>query len=328
MKLLECIPNISEGKDKAIINAVANAISSTEGVKLLHTDSGYAANRTVFTFVGEPEAVLKAAFELYKKAMELIDMRQHTGTHPRQGAVDVCPFVPLQGTPMLEAIAIASRLAFMLENELNIPGYYYGFNATWPDHTNLSFLRKGEYESLPAKFKEMPIDFGNADNWQKSGVTVIGARNLLVAYNINLSTQDVAVAKKIAGIIRQSGTIRLSSTGERLGTAGKLAGVRAIGWYIKDFDRVQVSCNLTDLSLSSMLDVFLAVKEEAEKLGTTVTGSELIGLAPISEFEKAAAYFEPNSSDPIKTAVKSFGLDEIKPFDPNQKIIEKLLANA
>lgn len=328
MKLLECIPNISEGRDKTIINAVAQAIKSVEGVKLLHTDSGYAANRTVFTFVGEPEAVLKAAFELYKVSLNLIDMSKHTGTHPRMGAVDVCPFVPLQGTPMLEAIDIASRLAFMLESEFNIPGYYYGFNASWPDHVNLSYLRKGEYETLPGKMAEMPLDFGNWENWEKSGATVIGARNLLVAYNINLSTKDVAIAKTIAAIIRQSGTIRLSSTGERLGTAGKLAGVRAIGWYIKDFDRVQVSCNLTDLSLSSMLDVFLAVKEEAEKLGITVTGSELIGLAPISEFEKAAAHFEPNSSNLIKAAIKGLGLDEIKPFDPNQKIIEKLLTNA
>ncbi len=323
MKLLECIPNISEGRDETIINAVAQAIQSVEGVKLLHADSGYAANRTVFTFVGEPEAVLKAAFELYKKAVELIDMRKHTGTHPRQGAVDVCPFVPLQGTPMLEAIDIASRLAFMLESEFNIPGYFYAFNASWPDHVNLSYLRKGEYEALPGKMGEIPLDFGDWENWEKSGATVIGARNLLVAYNINLATKDVDVAKKIAGIIRQSGTIRLSSTGERLGTPGKLAGVRAIGWYIKDFDRVQVSCNLTDLSLSSMLDVFLAVKREAEKLGVTVTGSELIGLAPISEFEKAAAYFEPNTSDPIKAAINGFGLDEIKPFDPGQKIIEK-----
>ncbi len=326
MKLLECIPNVSEGRDEFIINAIVESIQSVTGIRLLHTDVGHAANRTVFTFVGEPEDVLEAAFRMYQKCVELIDMSQHTGTHPRQGVVDVCPFVPLVETPMLEAIDIASRLALRLEEELDLPGYYYGYNATWPERVSLFYLRKGEYEALPAKLEQLPLDFGNPANWKKSGVTVIGARNLLVAYNINLATNEVAIARKIAGIVRQSGTIKLSSTGERLNTPGRLAGVKAIGWYIKDFDKVQVSCNLTDLSLCSMLEVYLAVKEEAEKLGTTVTGSELIGLAPISEFEKAAAYFEPGSHDPVKAAIKGLGLDEIKAFDPDKKIIEKLLA--
>jgi glutamate formiminotransferase/formiminotetrahydrofolate cyclodeaminase len=326
VKLLECIPNISEGRNEATIGAIASAISFVSGVKLLHTDTGYDANRTVFTFVGEPEAVLKAAFEMYKTAHQRIDMRQHQGTHPRQGAVDVCPFVPLGQTPMLEAIDIASRLAYMLETELNIPGYYYGYNATWPDHINLAYLRKGGYEALPQKFDDIPLDFGHKDNWEKSGVTVIGARKLLVAYNINLATKDVTIAKKIAGIIRQSGTIRLSSTGARLETPGRLAGVRAIGWYIKDFDRVQVSCNLTDLDLCGMLDVFTAVREEAEKWDTSVTGSELVGLAPLAEFEKAGQHFEPDANDPVAAAIRGLGLDEIKPFNAEAKILEKLLA--
>lgn len=316
MQILECIPNVSEGRRPEVIQALAKAITSVEGVKLLHIDTGYAANRAVFTFAGKPEPVLKAAFALYQKATELIDMSTHEGTHPRQGAVDVCPFVPLRGMTMNDAIDIASRLAFRIEDELNIPGYYYAFSATWPERRNLAYLRKGGYESLPAKLETLTPGFGNAENWKKSGVTTIGARYLLVAYNINLETKDVSIAKKIAGIIRESGTG---------GRAGKLKSVKAIGWYIKDFDKVQVSCNLTLLQEAGMLDVFLAVKEEAEKLGTLVTGSELIGLAPLSEFEKAGSYFNPDSMNPVQDAITGLGLDEIKPFEPQQKIIEYLL---
>ncbi len=316
MKILECIPNVSEGRNQKVIDSLTAAITSVEGVKLLHTDTGHAANRTVFTFAGPPEPVLKAAFALYQKSVELIDMRSHQGTHPRQGAVDVCPFVPIRDISMNEVIDLTQRLSCMLEEAFDIPGYYYGFSATWPERQNLSFLRKGEYESLPEKFTSLPPDFGNPENWQKSGITTIGGRYLLVAYNINLQTKDMGIARKIAGIIRESGAS---------GRAGKLKSVKAIGWYIEDFDKVQVSCNLTDLSQAGMLDVFIAISEEAQKLGTAVTGSELIGLAPLSEFEKAGQYFEPQSEDRVKAAIKGLGLSDIKPFDPQQKIIDYLI---
>lgn len=323
MQLLECVPNVSEGRDQSTINTLTTSISDVEGVTLLNVDSGYAANRTVFTFAGDPEAILKAAFALYRKSTQLIDMSKHHGTHPRQGVVDVCPLIPLEGMTMNDAIDIGSRLAFLVESELNIPGYFYGFNAAWPDRTDLSTLRAGQYESLPEKFKKLAPDFGDSQNWSKSGITTIGARNLLVAYNINLSTKDLSVAKRIAGIIRESGYIN-PETNTR--TSGQLESVKAIGWYIKDFDKVQVSCNLTMLNKAGMLDVFLAIQKEAEKLNISVTGSELIGLAPISEFQKAAKYFDAHATDPIRAAIKGLGLSDISPFDPSKKVIESLLA--
>lgn len=329
MKILECVPNISEGREPYIIEAIAQSIRSVEGVKLLHVDIGLAANRTVYTFAGEPEAVLEAAFQMYLKAYELIDMSKHQGTHPRQGAVDVCPFIPLKGLTMNEVIDFTIRLALRLEEAINIPGYYYEYSAVQPERMNLAYLRKGQYESLPEKFNTFPPGFGDQKNWERFGVTVIGARRLLIAYNVNLNTKDVAIAKKIAANVRESGKWEVAESGERTKVFGKLKSVKGLGWYIEDFQKAQVSYNLTDINEAGMLDVFLATKEEAEKFGVKVTGSELVGLAPISEFHKAAQHFIPSHSfgddEAIAEAIKVLGLDELKPFDPDQKIIERLI---
>lgn len=329
MKILECVPNISEGRDKAIIEAIAQSIRSVKGVKLLHIDSGLAANRTVYTFAGEPEAVMEAAFQMYLKAYELIDMSQHTGTHPRQGAVDVCPFIPLQGMETNEVIDMVLRLVTRLEESINIPGYYYEYSAVFPERMNLAFLRKGQYEALPKKFDSLPPDFGDTQNWKRFGVTVIGARRLLIAYNVNLNTEDVAIAKKIASNVRESGKWEIGSNGERSKVMGKLKSVKGLGWYIEDFQKAQVSYNLTDISEAGMLDVFIATQEEAEKLGVKVSGSELVGLAPMSEFHKVAQHAHPGQTFTddvaITEAIKLLGLNELKPFDPDQKIIERLV---
>ena len=329
MKILECVPNISEGRDAAIIEAIAESIRPVKGVKLLHIDSGLAANRTVYTFAGEPEAVMEAAFEMYLKAYELIDMSLHTGTHPRQGAVDVCPFIPLQGMEMSEVVELVKALTTRLEKKINIPGYYYEYSARTPERTNLAVLRKGQYEALPAKFDTLPPDFGDPQNWKRFGVTVIGARRLLIAYNVNLNTKDVAIAKKIAANVRESGKWEIGSNGERSKVMGKLKSVKGLGWYIEDFQKAQVSYNLTDINEAGMLDVFLATQEEAEKLNLKVTGSELVGLAPMSEFHKTAQHAHPGQTftddEAITEAIKVLGLDELKPFDPDQKIIERLV---
>lgn len=329
MKILECVPNISEGRDAARIEAIAQCIHSVKGVNLLHIDSGLAANRTVYTFAGDPEAVMEAAFQMYLKAYELIDMSQHTGTHPRQGAVDVCPFIPLQGMETHEVIDMVFRLVTRLEETINIPGYYYEYSASTPERTNLAVLRKGQYESLPTKFDSLPPDFGDPQNWKRFGATVIGARRLLIAYNVNLNTKDVAIAKKIASNVRESGKWEIDNNGNRIKLMGKLKSVKGLGWYIEDFQKAQVSYNLTDISEAGMLDVFLATQQEAENLGVKVTGSELVGLAPISEFHKAAHYSHPEQTftddQAITEAIKVLGLDELKPFDADKKIIERLV---
>lgn len=325
MKLLECVPNISEGRKPEVIKTIAKAIEEVDGVKLLHIDSGFAANRTVFTFVGRPEDVMEAAFRMYLKAHELIDMSQHQGTHPRQGAVDVCPFIPLAGMTTNEVLDMVLRLTSRLEATIDIPGYYYEYSAVLPERMNLANLRKGEYESLPQKFQLLKPDFGSVTNWQRFGATVIGVRKLLIAYNVNLNTSDASIARKIASRIRESGYI--DKNGLRQG--GKLESVKAIGWYIEDFKCAQVSFNLTDLTKAGMLDVYLATLEEAKKEGVEVKGSELIGLAPLSEFIKAADYFKPEFSTPdeaIQISIKGLGLDALKPFKAEQKIIEKLIS--
>ncbi len=317
MALIECVPNVSEGQNPEIINALAEAIQSVQDVKLLHIDSGYAANRTVFTFVGNPDSIAEAAFALYAKSLELIDMRKHKGTHPRLGAVDVCPFIPLSGISINHTIDIGVRLAHRLHGELGISTYYYAANALSMEKQSLAYIRKGEYESIASKVKEEPVDMGDLENLEKFGITTIGARRLMVAFNLNLETKDVFIAKKIAGVIRESGT---KNSG-----AGLLKGVKSIGWYIKDFDKVQVSCNLYNLEQNGLLEVYLAAESEAKKLGTTVTGTELIGLAPLSEFTKAGRHFASLHKGEIEAAIQGLGLNEIENFDPKKRIIEYLL---
>lgn len=321
MELVECIPNISEGRNKATIDALAKAIESIEGVRLLNVDIGKAANRTVFTFIGDSESVYDAAYKLYEKAFELIDMRQHTGTHPRMGAVDVCPFVALKGCSTNTLIDISMRLAYALSENLGICGYFYEYSAIHFDRVNLATLRSGEYESLPEKFKQLPPDFGDVHQWPRFGSTVIGARHLLVAYNVNLNTKDVSIAKAIAKALRTSGE------GQH-----KLAAAKAIGWYIEDFDKVQVSFNLTNLSKTGIIDAFEACKAMAGTMGVGVSGSELIGLVPIQEFEKALCHIDGDAEpkgdcitekDMLRVATY-LGLQEVKSFDPKEHVIELL----
>jgi glutamate formiminotransferase/formiminotetrahydrofolate cyclodeaminase len=319
MELVECIPNISEGQNKATIEALAEAIRSVAGVKLVNVDIGYAANRTVFTFIGDSESVFDAAYKLYEKAFELIDMRNHKGTHPRMGAVDVCPFVALQGCSTNTLIDISMRLAYILSENLGICGYFYEYSAIHFDRVNLAHLRAGEYESLPEKFKLLPPDFGDVKQWPRFGATVIGARHLLVAYNINLNTKDIGIAKTIASALRTSGTGK-----------EKLPAAKAIGWYIEDFDKVQVSFNLTDLNKTGIIDAFEACKKMANSLGIEVSGSELIGLVPMHEFEKALAFMDGTpptsalSENDMLRAANYLGLQEVKPFHPTQHVIELL----
>ncbi|MGB0177373.1 MAG: glutamate formimidoyltransferase, partial [Owenweeksia sp.] len=308
------------------IKLFAEVIRSVQGVQLLHQDSGYAANRTVYTFAGNPEKVVEAAFRLYRSAWENITMPEHQGTHPRQGAVDVCPFIPLKDMSLEEAGNYATSLAKRLHEEIGVPGYFYEFNASAPERMNLAVLRKGEYEALPRKLDLLKPDFGNPDLWKPNGVTVVGARNLLVAYNVNLSTPEVSVARKIASIIRESGYIINDRNGDPVRKKGLLRSVKGIGWYIADFQKVQVSYNLTNLADNGILDVFLQTRKEAERMGCRVTGSELIGLAPLSEFEKVQAYLKSTAqADSLLDATQFLGLHELTPFDPEKKIIDYLL---
>ena len=323
--MLECVPNVSEGRDERKIKLFADIINSVSGIRLLHQDSGYAANRTVYTFAGAPEAVIEAAFQLYQLAWKEISMPHQQGTHPRQGAVDVCPLIPLQGMDISEAKEWASKLAFRIKDTLGVPGYFYEANATAPERSNLAVLRKGEYESLPGKFKLLPPDFGDPQKWERNGVTVIGARKLLVAYNVNLDTGDVSAARAIAARVRESGQ-REGTEGRKIHVPGSLKSVKGIGWYIEDFKKVQVSYNRTDLSINGILEVFLQTQKEAEKTGCRVTGSELIGLAPLSEFEKVQGYLRSNhQADSIMDAIQFLGLNELGPFDPEKKIIDLVM---
>lgn len=329
MALIECVPNISEGQDLEKIQRFAQTIESIPGVKLLNLDTGVSANRTVYTFVGTPEAVCEAAFQLFSTAKDLLDMRSHRGAHPRQGIIDICPLIPLEGISLEETTKFAARLANRISEELNLPLYLYEENASNPERKNLANLRRGEYESLPEKFKTLPTDFSNEEHWEKFGVCTIGARKLLVAFNINLDTNDINKAKAIAENVRESGKVVIDAYGKRERKPGKFKSVKAIGWYIKDFDKVQVSYNLTDISQAGILDVFLATQEEAGKIDCRVTGSELIGLAPLSEFRKAGTYFMGSipSTDPvlIRSAIDRLGLSEIRPFISENKIIEHLI---
>lgn len=329
MPLVECVVNISEGKDIHKLEKLANCISSVPKVKLLHQDRGIAANRTVFTFAGEPDKVMEAAFQLFKCSFEILDMSRQKGTHPRLGAIDVCPFIPLQGISIDELKELVKEFAIRVGEEIGTPIYLYEENASSLKRQNLAHLRKGEYESLPEKLEKIPLDYGNPENWKKCGISTIGVRKMLIAYNINLDTNEVSKAKKIAQLVRESGMVVVDSYGDRERIPGRFKSVKALGWYIKDFDKVQVSYNLTDLDKAGILDVFIATKEEALKIDCQVTGSELVGLSPLSELSKAGLYFNggiPSSEESlIKSANMGLGLSEIEPFIAKNKVIEYLI---
>ena len=319
--LLECVPNISEGNNIEFISALGHIISSVEGVCLLHVDSGKAANRTVYTFVGNPQAVVDAAFAMYEFAAAHISMKHHTGTHPRAGIVDVCPLVPLHNMTMNEANEYALQLAERVGRKLHIPVYLYEHSALHEYRSRLEQIRAGEYEGFAQKIQlpQWKPDFGKPIFNEHTGITVIGARKFLLAYNINLTTKNVETAKKIAGIIRESGTNSVNEQGIKVRTKGLLHGVKAIGWYIADFDMVQVSTNITDFEQTSLYKVFSAVSQLALEFGCSACGSEVIGLVPREALEQAGKEilhdFPELPQFPVQTAIDVLGLNAIKTFD-------------
>lgn len=348
-QLIECVPNISEGRDAEKIKAISQIVETVEGVKLLDVDPGKATNRTVITFVGEPEPVIEAAFRLIKKASELIDMSKHSGAHPRFGATDVCPLVPIANITLEETAKYAHKLGERVGKELGIPGYFYETAAKEEKRKNLANCRSGEYEGLPKKLvdKDWKPDFGPAefsDKVAKTGATAISARDFLIAYNVNLNTTSTRRANAIAFDIREAGRVKregnpitgkqvLDKNGEPVRIPGKLKAVKGIGWYIEEYGIAQISYNLTNISITSMHLAFDETCKEAEKRGLRVTGSELIGLIPLQALLDAADYFLVkqqrslgiSESEKIKIAIKSLGLDDLKPFNPKEKIIEYML---
>lgn len=348
-RLIECVPNISEGRDLEKIKAITQVVETVEGVKLLDVDPGNATNRTVITFVGEPEAVIEAAFNLIKKASELLDMSKHSGEHPRFGATDVCPLVPVRNISLEETTFYAHKLGERVGKELGIPGYYYERAATEDKRKNLANCRSGEYEGLQKKLSDpawVP-DFGPAEfnaKVKKTGAIAISARDFLIAYNVNLNTTSTRRANAIAFDIREAGRVKregnpitgkkiLDEKGEPIRVPGKLKAVKGIGWFIEEYGIAQISYNLTNISITSMHVAFDETCKAAEERGLRVTGSELIGLIPLQAMLDAADYFllkqerslGISEKEKIKIAVKSLGLDDLKPFHPEEKIIEYLL---
>lgn len=348
-QLIECVPNISEGRDTAKINEIAHTVETVEGVKLLDIDPGKATNRTVITFVGQPEAVIEAAFRLIKKAAELIDMSKHSGEHPRFGATDVCPLVPISGITLKETATYAHKLGKRVGDELNIPGYFYENAAKETKRKNLANCRSGEYEGLAKKLvdPDWKPDFGPAEfnaNVTRTGVTAISARDFLIAYNVNLNTTSTRRANSIAFDIREGGRVKregnpitgkkvLDANGEPVRIPGKLKAVKGIGWYIEEYGIAQISYNLTNISITSMHVAFDESCKSAQDRGLRVTGSELVGLVPLKAMLAAADYFLTKQqrslgiaeSEKIKIAIKSLGLDDLKPFNPQEKIIEYVM---
>ena len=334
-RLIECVPNFSEGNNLSIIKQITDQIESVSGIRLLDVDPGKATNRTVVTFVGTPEDVIEAAFLGIRKACEVIDMRHHKGEHPRFGATDVCPFVPVSGVTMEEAAEYARILARRVGEELQIPVYCYEFAAFEEKRKNLANIRSGEYEGLSEKLKdpEWKPDFGPAEFVPRTGSIAIGARNFLVAYNVNLNTTSTRRANSIAFDIREAG--RVLRQGEPARIPGSLKKVKAIGWYIEEYGIAQISINLTDISVTPIHVAFEEVCSKAIERGMRVTGSELVGLVPLDAMLQAGRYFlkkqQRSTGIPekeiIKIAIKSLGLDDLKPFVPEEKIIEYILAD-
>ena len=345
-RIIECVPNFSEGRELEVILLIKEVIEKVPGIKLLNVDPGYATNRTVVTFAGEPEAVVEAAFQSIRKASEVIDMRHHSGEHPRFGATDVCPLVPISGITMEETVAFARALAKRVGDELQIPVYCYEHAAFEPKRQSLANCRSGEYEGLSEKLAspQWKPDFGPATFNARSGAIAIGARNFLIAYNINLNTNSVRRANAIAFDIREAGRILREGdpvtgkivkdkNGEPVRVPGTLKNVRAIGWYIKEYRMAQISMNLTDITTTPLHLAFDEVCDKAGERGIRVTGSELIGVVPLRCMLDAGKYFlhkqKRSSGIPdeeiIEVAVRTLGLNELAPFDPKKRIIEYLL---
>jgi glutamate formiminotransferase/formiminotetrahydrofolate cyclodeaminase len=339
-QLIECVPNFSEGRDEKIVQQIADAIRSVDRVKLLNVDPGKATNRTVMTLVGEPDAVVEAAFKGIEMAAQLIDMSKHKGEHPRMGATDVCPFIPIANISMEETAAWSKKLAEKVGNELNIPVYLYEEAQTNKERSNLSIIRAGEYEGFFKKINEpqWKPDAGPAVFSAKTGATVIGAREFLIAYNVNLNTKSVKRANSVAFDVREAGRVKvddkgkkvLDASGNEIRIPGTLKGVKAIGWYIEEYGIAQVSINITKFRETPLHIVFQECYESAYRRGQRVSGSELVGLVPLSSMLDAGRYFLKkqklsagvSDEELIHIAVKSMGLDELGPFNPKERIIE------
>ncbi|MBP7477622.1 MAG: glutamate formimidoyltransferase, partial [Chitinophagales bacterium] len=342
-KIIECVPNFSEGKDEKILAEIAAAIRSVEGVRLLDIDPGKATNRTVFTFVGDENTVVEGAFQAIKKAQELIDMRHHKGEHPRFGATDVCPFIPIANATMEDCIECAKKLGKRVGEELTIPVYLYEFAASAEHRRNLANVRAGEYEGIADKINqpEWKPDFGPAKFNEKSGNIAIGARNFLIAYNVNLNTTSEKRANSIAFDVREQGRVKmengkkvLDEKGEPVRIPGTCKGVKGIGWFIEEFGIAQISMNITNINATPLHKAFDECVNSAHRRGMRVTGSELVGLVPLQSMLDAGKYFLQkqersigvSESELIKIAIKSLGLNDVKPFDPKKNIIEYVLA--
>src|SRR5436190_9473532 len=342
-KLIECVPNFSEGRDQNVIRQITDAIESTEGVSLLDVDPGASTNRTVVTFVGDVNATVEAAFRGIKKAGELIDMRKHKGAHPRMGATDVCPFIPVSNVSWEEAIECASRLGKRVGEELQIPVYLYEKAAKDKSRSNLAVIRAGEYEGFAEKIKkpEWKPDFGPVRLNEKAGATAIGAREFLIAYNVNLNTKSVRRANSVAFDVREQGRFKtedgtpsgkkvLDANGEPVRVPGMLKHVKAIGWFVKEYGVAQVSMNLTNIEETPLHAAFDACLETASKRGLRVTGSEIVGMVPKKCLTDAGRYFlrkqkwseGVSEEELIDIAIRSMGLSELKHFDPKEKVIE------
>src|SRR5947208_9556351 len=348
-KLIECVPNFSEGRDQNIIRQITDAIESVDDVSLLDVDPGASTNRTVVTFVGDPDAAVEAAFRAIKKPSELIDMRKHKVAHPGMGATDVCPFIPVSNVSWDEAIECANQLAKRVGEELKIPVYLYEKAAKHKSRSNLSIIRAGEYEAFLEKIRqpEWKPDFGPEIFSEKSGATVIGVRDFLVAYNVNLNTKSVRRANSVAFDVREQGRVKtedgtpsgkpvLDANGEPIRISGMLKQVKAIGWFVKEYGIAQVSMNLTDIEETPLHAAFDACVESAAKRGLRVTGSEIVGMVPKKSLVDAGRYFlrkqqwseGVSEEELIEIAVRSMGLGELKPFVPKEKVIELKIASA
>ncbi|MCK4665319.1 glutamate formimidoyltransferase [Candidatus Dependentiae bacterium] len=345
MKLVECVPNFSEGRNLKVIKSITDQVDKVPGVKLLDVDPGADTNRTVVTFIGTPDGVAEAAFQVIKKASEVIDMSKHTGGHARQGATDVCPFVPVAGVTMEACVEIAKKVGKRVGVELEIPIYLYEEAATRPERRSLPDIRVGEYEALSEKLKkpEWKPDFGPAKFNAKAGVTVIGAREFLIAYNVNLNTKDKKLAHDIALTIRERGRFKRDKNkkivkdenGKKIKVPGLLKECKAVGWYIEEYSQAQISINLTNYNITPIHVAFDVARKEARKRGLRVTGSEIVGLTPKQALLDAGYYYLKKQkrseaipeSDIIDIAIKSMGLSDITEFCPEKKIIEYQFEN-
>ncbi len=342
-KIIECVPNFSEGRDMSVIDKITAEIKKVSGVRLLDVDPGYDTNRTVVTFVGEPEAVKQAALAAVKKSHELIDMRHYEGAHPRFGACDVCPVIPVSGVTMDECVEIAHELGKRLGEELDYPVYFYEYAATSPERRNLATVRSGEYEGLEAKLKDpkWKPDFGPAEFRPTKGATAVSARDFLIAYNINLNTTNAKKANAIALRLREQGypekdadgNPKLDANGKKIMHPGMFKNCKAIGWYVDDFKRAQISINLTNYHVTNMYHVFDAASKLAEEKGLRVTGSEIVGVLPkealieagIHYLEKQGTCAGQSEAELIKIAEQSLGLSDLVKFKPEEKVIEYMV---